>query len=85
MLVSRPEGKADISEQRSAIIYETYRHAIEAGDRNVYFVNGTDFFSTSERDLCTVDGCHPNDLGFWLMANTLEPLLRKILKEVDNT
>ncbi len=68
-------------EERLEIIRETYRHALEQGDKNVYLVDGMRFFDGEERDLCTVDGCHPNDLGFWKMANALEPILRSILEE----
>jgi len=28
-----------------------------------------------------VDGCHPNDLGFLRMANTLEPILKHMLEK----
>ena len=28
----------------------------------------------------TVDGCHPNDLGFYRMYRTVLPVLRKALK-----
>jgi hypothetical protein len=29
--------------------------------------------------MCTVDGCHPNDLGFALMADAVSETLRRIL------
>ena len=64
---------------RREIIRKTYDDAKAAGDQNVWFVDGESYFPESIRDLCTVDGCHPTDLGFLMMANTLEPLLRGIL------
>ncbi|MBP3647339.1 MAG: hypothetical protein J6K55_13065 [Clostridia bacterium] len=62
-----------------AVIRRNYETAVAEGDQNVYFVDGETFFGTSERDLCTVDDCHPNDIGFLRMADVLEPILRKIL------
>jgi uroporphyrinogen decarboxylase len=41
----------------------------------------TGHFGKDCRDSCSVDNCHPNDLGFYRMAKTLEPLMKKLLKE----
>ena len=65
---------------RRDIIYETYANAVKAGDRNVYFIDGRDLFGKSDRSACTVDGCHPNDLGFYRMYQAVLPVLRKVLK-----
>lgn len=61
------------------IILDTYRRALDRGDRHVYFVDGHILFGTRDRDACTVDGVHPNDLGFYRMARGLLPVLKKIL------
>ena len=66
---------------RREIIRQTWRNAVEAGDENVYFVDGESFFGSTDRDLCSVDGCHPNDLGFLRMADVLEPIVRAALKK----
>jgi hypothetical protein len=65
--------------KRREIIKATWRRAIERGDRNTYFVDGETLFGTADRDACTVDGCHPNDLGFYRMAENIIPTLRKAL------
>ena len=65
---------------RREVIVKTYAHALEKGDKNVYFVDGQSFFGNTDRDMCTVDGCHPTDLGFLRMADRFEPVLRQILK-----
>lgn len=49
------------------------------GDKKLYFKDkyhllGRDFYE------CTVDGVHPNDLGFMRMANAITPVIKKILK-----
>jgi lysophospholipase L1-like esterase len=57
----------------------SYLKALENGDKNVYFIDGHAFFYGGDRDSCTVDGTHPNDLGFWFMANRIEKTLAEIL------
>ena len=80
VMISRFSGKmgpdADV---RREIIRNTYLHAVEAGDRNVWFVDGQPLFGETDRDMCTVDIGHPTDLGFLRVADALEPLLREIL------
>ncbi|MDF2922265.1 MAG: hypothetical protein K0R57_1179 [Paenibacillaceae bacterium] len=65
---------------RRKIIHRTYDNARASGDRNVYFIDGENYFGKKDREACTVDGCHPNDLGFMRMAETIYPVLNKILK-----
>lgn len=81
VLVSRPDFDKDVaaSRQRRDVIVQTYANALAAGDKNVYYVDGEQFFGATDRELCTVDGCHPNDIGFLRMADTMEPILRHIL------
>ena len=66
---------------RKEIILKTYRNALNAGDKNVWFVDGEKLFGNDMRDACTVDGCHPNDLGFFRMYKGILPALRKALKK----
>jgi len=66
--------------QRSAVIKDTYDRAVAAGDRNVWFIDGDRMFSTLAGELGTVDGSHPNDFGFKVIADHLLPLLKQILK-----
>ena len=61
------------------IIKSTYKKALKEGDKNVYFVDGKTFFG-KEIYNCTVDSCHPNDLGFYLMAKKLTPVIKRILE-----
>ena len=75
---------ADIStdrEKRIEVIRTTYENAVKSGDKNVYFINGDDIYASVGKQYCTVDKCHPNDLGFFCMANAIEPVIRKILEE----
>ncbi len=65
---------------RTGIIKATYEKAIQSGDKNIYFLDGADIFAGEEWDACTVDGTHPNDLGFFKFANRLEPFIKPLLK-----
>ena len=82
IFVSKPDIDNDITNAsiRKGIIYETYKNALENGDKNVWFVDGFKLFGDNNRDACTVDGCHPNDLGFYRMAETILPALKEALK-----
>jgi len=64
---------------RRAAIRRTYDNAIASGDKNVYFVDGEILFGKTDRSACTVDGCHPNDIGFLRMAENILPTLKKAL------
>jgi lysophospholipase L1-like esterase len=66
--------------ERRDIIAASYARARAEGDENVYFIDGKVHFSTFNADECTVDGTHPNDLGFYRMAEAVASVLEKILK-----
>ena len=81
ILMSMPDFDRDPAGNaaRRDIIVRTYARALEKGDRRVYYVDGQSLFGHTDRDMCTVDGCHPNDLGFLRMADRVEPILRQAL------
>ncbi len=81
VMISRPDYKELWDRKRKEIILETFNRAVESGDKNVYFIDGSTLFDEDERDACTVDGCHPNDLGFYRMAQGIIPTLKKIMKK----
>ena len=64
--------------ERLAILTATYEHARAEGDENVYLITGRELMAQAEND-GTVDGCHPNDLGFASMARAVGDRLAKIL------
>ena len=66
-------------QQRFQIIRKNFEQVVAAGDRNVYLISGDELLGDCAED-ATVDNCHPNDLGFYLMAQKLQPLLEKLLK-----
>ncbi len=66
--------------QRKRIIRDTYLYAREHGDENVFFVDGYSLFGKADRENCTVDGTHPNDLGFYRMAKAVMKIIAPLLK-----
>ena len=64
---------------RKEVIKKTYDNAIANGDKNVYYIDGKDLMALAENE-GTVDDCHPNDLGFWFMAEALLPVIKDVLK-----
>ena len=67
--------------RRRDVIYRTYQKALDSGDKNVYFIDGSSYFLCQSDGICTVDGYHPNDYGFYRMAEAVEGVLRMILSE----
>ncbi len=79
ILMSRPVYTLRGDEpERLAIIRETYEAAKAAGDENIYLIDGPALMALAKNE-GTVDGCHPNDLGFYSMADAVEKILRKII------
>ena len=81
-----PRTPADVEHNRAhrAVVYETYENALKRGDRNVMFIGGETVFTkaldlSAAADCCTVDGCHPNDLGFACMAKVFGDAIEKML------
>ena len=63
------------------IMVETYNYAIQNGDENVYYIDGESLFQRQHSDSCTVDGIHPNDLGFEYMSEAVVSVIRRILSD----
>lgn len=79
LILSRPKFyRVEEEDSRLEVIRETYRQAKEAGDENVYLIEGTALMALAGND-GTVDDCHPNDLGFASMAKAILPILQSIL------
>lgn len=69
--VPRDEEAVINTAKRREIILKTYNNAVASGDKNVYFIDGQEVFKLAGFADCTVDGCHPNDLGFWCMGQAV--------------
>lgn len=82
VMLSRPDTDKNPqdSEKRKAVICQTYENARQSGDNQVWFIDGSTYFGETGRAECTVDGTHPNALGFMRMAETIYPVLKNILR-----
>lgn len=78
IMASRPNPRIPDDDKREKIIHATYEYAIGNGDKNVYFISGKDLMKISGND-GTADGVHPNDFGFYSMAQGFLPIIKEIL------
>ena len=65
------------TKKRRAAIQDNFYYARSLGDDNVYYIDGESIFKGRERECCTVDSCHPNDLGFYRMYEAVAAVLRR--------
>ncbi len=77
VFMTMPYFKTKEREARRKIIETTYRTALSKGDKNVYFINGSEMYGP-DQESCTVDGLHPSDLGFYQMAKSVYAVLNQI-------
>lgn len=66
--------------QRRDIVMQSYLDARNAGDKNVYFIDGSAFFNGESVGDLTLDLTHPNDEGFKRMANYIGDVISKVMK-----
>ncbi len=64
---------------RRDIIRVSYEKAKIQGDDKVYFIDGETLFAGELCMSCTVDGTHPNDLGFYRMSEVIGKVIADIL------
>jgi len=81
--VSRPDKPIEDEgvAQRRETVRNTVARAMAEGDRHICFVDGGEFFAGGDGDMCTVDSTHPTDLGFYYMAETLAPVVERMLND----
>lgn len=77
IIITRPDyfSNPQDNDIRNAVIMETYEFAVKNGDTKVWFVDGKSFFEGEYYLNCTKDGCHPNDIGFYRMAQKISNVL----------
>ena len=79
IFITKPDYDYDPNgDARAKVVKATYRKAKRDGDENVYFIHGKDFYGKHDRDAFAVDGCHPTDAGFYLMAKKIYATMKKI-------
>jgi len=63
---------------RARIQEHTVRRLRKQGDRHIHFLDGFTLIPEATFE-ATVDGVHMTDLGFWQMADALEPVFKRLL------
>lgn len=81
VMVTRPAFKFDRENatKRRNIVRTTYENAKNAGDTKVWFIDGETLWGEEHWDACTMDKCHPNDLGHFRMAQVIGKVVKEIL------
>lgn len=84
IFISKPDFDSNPTQNRLRrdVIIATFAKAVENGDKNVHFIDGATLFGKEDRVSCTIDGCHPNDLGFMKMAETIYPVIKNVLENM---
>ncbi len=78
--ISRPMHNCQDYAKRKQIIENTVLSAKKNGDNNIYFINMCDYFNEKGiKNEASVDLCHPNDLGFYFMADAIGQEIEKFL------
>ncbi len=77
IMISRPTFFNDpqVNGLRRQIIRDSYEKALALGDMRVFFIDGETLFEGEFAESCTSDGVHPNDLGFYRMAQKIGPVV----------
>ena len=78
IMMSRPQYmQIEEVKSRREVVETTYKNALAAGDKNVYFIDGVALTKLCGND-GTVDKCHPTDYGFASMAQALIKVMEDI-------
>lgn len=80
----KSQAKAVETLRRRDVVLRTFVNAVKRGDEKVRFIDGTQVFKEALKlgvpaDSCTVDGVHPNDLGFACMAKVFGEAIKEAL------
>ena len=80
IMTTRPKKHlTDEEKERINVMMRTYQNAIDAGDKNVYYIKGCDLLEDSVAEVSLIENCHPNDCGFASMARVMGKKLKEIL------
>ena len=71
------------TDERTQAVRRTYENARKNGDNYVWFVDGRDLMKGVDSSYTSVDGTHPNDLGFYAMYKNALPVIEEALKSSD--
>ena len=70
----------DCRAEQTAIYLDELCRRRKNGDKNIHFLDGTTLYGTDPSE-CTVDGVHATDLGFFMIAHRMAPVIAGILEQ----
>lgn len=73
------EPRRTLIAEKNRTLRAVYEKMRKGGDRRLFYVTAERLFGADGE--ATVDGTHPTDVGFMRMADAIEPVLRKALRE----
>lgn len=80
IMTTRPKKHITDGEQaRIDVMLETYNNAVASGDKNVYYIKGTDLLDDTIAESALIENCHPNDCGFASIARVYANKLKEVL------
>ncbi|CAN7423371.1 SGNH/GDSL hydrolase family protein [Paenibacillus sp. LjRoot56] len=65
-------------EERKQLQMAIVERLQQEGDANLHFCDGAELLGADYQE-CTTDGIHPSDLGYFRIAETLSPILGKLI------
>lgn len=77
--LERDEYTPERMEQTEIYLAEL-RKRRDGGDKNIHFLDGTSLYGADPTE-CTVDGTHATDLGFYMIAHRMAPVIAGILSQ----
>lgn len=82
LMLSRPNFDPASAEckKRREIVFGVYEKLASDGKNITRWIDGETLFAGADRDACTVDGTHPNDLGMMRMADAVSPVVEELLQ-----
>ena len=80
-VVTNKNWSHEVYSERRSVIMDTYKYAVQRGDKHVYYIDGEGFFMGHEENDCTMDSIHPNDMGFSKMADGIACIIKAALTE----
>ncbi|MBQ9088050.1 MAG: SGNH/GDSL hydrolase family protein [Lentisphaeria bacterium] len=69
--------------EQTAFYLDELRRRRDAGDVNIHFLDGTSLYGADPSE-CTVDGVHATDLGFYMIASRMAPVISGILDQKNS-
>lgn len=78
LLVDQTDFRMEFPNERSDALTDIYKKLISEGDKNLYLLEGNNLLGSDGEG--TVDGVHPNDLGFIRMADVIQKKIEEIIK-----